>query len=96
MHRINSYKSTQTNIFQTKYVEKELVIIIKKSELKQQLFYKHYCSEGHNEIENLSLTLIDQVEHLDSLRKKELYWINMLNTWVPNGLNVREVYKVYH
>ena len=60
------------------------------------MFDKHYCSEGHQGIENWSVTLIDQVEGLDSLRKKELYWINRSNTWAPNGVNVREVYEVYN
>ena len=70
--------------------------MIKKNELKQKIFHKHYCSEGHQVIENWSVTLTDQVEDLDSLRKKELYWINRLNTCTPNGLNVSEVYKAYN
>ena len=37
----------------------------------------------------------DQVEDLDSLRKKELHWINRLNTWATNGLNTTEVYEAY-
>ena len=90
-----NYKSTHRN-FRKKYVEKDLAIVIKKSELKQKLFHEHYCSEGHQGIENWSVTLIDQVEDLDSLRKKELYWINRLNTWAPFGLNVREVYEAYN
>ena len=69
---------------------------VKKSELKQKLFHEHYCSEGHQGIENWSIILIDQVEDLDLLRKKELYWINWLNTWALNGLNVREVYEAYN
>ena len=60
------------------------------------MFHKNYCSEGHQGIENLSDTLIDQAEDLDSLRKKELCHINGLNTWAPNGLNVREVYEAYN
>ena len=94
-YRINNYKSTHRK-FRKKYVEKDLAIVIKKSELKQKLFHEHYCSEGHQGIENWSVTVIDQVEDLDSLRKKELYWINRLNTWAPFGLNVREVYEAYN
>ena len=94
-YRINNYKSTHRK-FRKKYVEKDLAIVIKKSELKQKLFHEYYCSEGHQGIENWSVTLIDQVEDLDSLRKKELYWINRLNTWAPFGLNVREVYEAYN
>ena len=92
-YRINNYQSTHRK-FGKKYVEKDLAIVMKESELKQKLF--HYSSEGHQGIENWSVTLIDQVEDLDSLRKKELYWINRLNTWAPNGLNVREVYEAYN
>ena len=79
-YRINNCKSTQRK-FGKKYVEKDLTIVTKKGELKQKLFQEHYCSEGHQAIENLSFTLIDQVDDLDSLRKKKLYWINRLNTW---------------
>ena len=25
-----------------------------------------------------------------------MYWINSLNTWDPNGLNLREVYEAYN
>ena len=94
-YRINNYKSTHRK-FRKKYVEKDLTVVIKKSKLKQKLFHEHYFSEGHQGIDNWSVTLIDQVEDLDSLRKKELYWINRLNTWAPNGLNLREVYEAYN
>ena len=83
-------------MFRKKYVEKGLLIVIKKSELKQKLFQEHYCSEGHQRIEDWSVTLRDQVGDLQSLRKKELSWINRLNTWATNGLNVREVSEAYN
>ena len=67
-----------------------------KKWIKTNIVHKHYCSEGHQGIENWSVTLIDQVEGLDSLRKKELYWINGSSTLAPNGVNVREVYEVYN
>ena len=92
---MNNYKSAHRK-FRKKYVEKDLAVVIKKSELKQKLFYRHYCSKGHQGIENGSVTLIDQFEYLDSQKKKELYWIHRLNTWAPNGLNVREVYEAHN
>ena len=55
-YRINNYKSTHRK-FRKKYVEKDLAIVIKKSELKQKLFHEHYYSEGHQGIEiGLSLS----------------------------------------
>ena len=58
------------------------------------MFLENYCSEDNQRIENWCVTLIDQVEDLDLLRKKELYWINRLNTWAPNGFDIREVMKL--
>ena len=78
-------------MFIKKYVEKVLAFAIKKIELKQKLSHKHYCSEGHQGTENWH-----PVEDLDSLRGKELYWINRLKAWAPNGLNVREGYEAHN
>ena len=69
---------------------------MKKSELKQKLYHERYCQKSQQGIENWSVTLIDQVKDLDSLRNRELYWINRFNTWVPNGPNVREIYEAYN
>ena len=65
-YRINIWQSTNRK-FRKKYVEKDLEIVIKKCDLKQKLFHEHYCSEGHQETENLSVTLIDKAEDLGSL-----------------------------
>ena len=46
--------------------------------------------------QNWSVTFIDQFEDIGSLSKKKLYWINRLNTWAPNDLNVREVNEAYN
>ena len=62
-YRINNYKSTHRK-FRKKSVENDLTIVIKKSELKQKLFHKHYYSEGHPGIENWNVTHNDQVEDL--------------------------------
>ena len=92
---MNNNKLTHRE-FRKKYVEKDLLIIINKSELKQKLFHEDCCSESDQDIENWSVTLIDQVEDLNSLRKKDLYWINRLNTWVQNIFDLREVYEAYN
>ena len=34
---------------------------------------------------------IDQAESLESVRRKEDFWQNMLDTFVPKGLNERQV-----
>ena len=80
-YRINNYKSTHRK-FRNRYVEKDLAIVIKKSELKQKLFHEHYCSEGHQGIENWSVTLIDYVEDLDSLT---LIRLGFLRVVFPGG-----------
>ena len=92
-YRISNYKSTHRK-FRKKYVKKDLATVIKKSELKQKLFHEHCCSEGHQGIENLRVTLIDQVEDLYPLKKKELYWINRLNTWAPMFLLEKRFLKL--
>ena len=76
-------------------LKKRIFQEIENSGLKQKQFHEHYCSDGHEGIANWCVTLIDQVEDKKELRKKELYWINKLNTWAPVGLNVREVYEAY-
>ena len=91
MYRISNCKSTYRN-FGKKYIEKDLeIIIIEKSEFKQKLFHEHYCTEAHQGIQNWSVTLTDQVEHLVSLRKTEPNGINSLNTWAQNGLHIRDL-----
>ena len=78
-----------------KKLKKGVIQEIKKSELKQKLFHEHYCSDGHEGIANWCVALINQVEDKKELRKKDLYWINKLNTWAPVGLNAREVCEAY-
>ena len=43
--RINNYKSTHRN-FRKKYVEKDLAVVIKKSEFKQKLFHERSNRSG--------------------------------------------------
>ena len=67
-------------------IQKDLGLV-----LDSKLIHEDYCPDGHGGIVNWCVTLIDQVEGKKELRKKELYWINKLNTGAPVGFNVREV-----
>ena len=40
-------------------------------------------------------TLIDSANTLKELRRKELYWMYKLKTYVPYGLNERDVYEAF-
>ena len=63
---------------------------VPKQALKQKRFHEHYCSDRHNGIEDWVITLIDSADTLKELRKKELYWMYKLKTYVPYGLNERD------
>ena len=83
--RGNNYKSTQR-----KFVNKEAV---PKQALKQKRFHEHYFSDRQNGIKDWVIPLIDSADTLKELRKKELYWMYKVKTYVPYGLNERDVYK---
>ena len=87
------YKSTHRKF--RKKLKKGIIQEIKTSELKQTLFHERYCSNGHEGMADWCVTLIDQAEDKKELKKKELYWINKLNTWTPVVCNVRVVYEAY-
>ena len=45
---------------------------VPKQALKQKRFHEHYCSDGHNGIEDWVITLIGSADTLKELRKKDL------------------------
>ena len=57
----------------------------------QQSFHNHFSQQDHNGMEDWSIKLIDHADNDTLLRKQESYWQNKLNTFVPLGLNEREV-----
>ena len=85
--RENNYKSTHRNFWNKEAVPKQA--------LKQKRFHEHDCSDRHNGIEDLVITLIDSADTLKELRRKELYWMYKLKTYVPYGLNERDVYEAF-
>ena len=37
------------------------------------------------------ISLINQTDHVDDLRRRESFWLYELDTFEPNGLNERDV-----
>ena len=62
------------------------------TKIEQASFHDHFCQAGHSGISDWSLKLINQADDETSLRVKESFWQHKLKTFVPNGLNEREVY----
>ena len=86
--RLNNYKS-KFRKYKEKFVNNTLETM---TTIEQASFYDHFCQEDHTGISDWSLKLIDQADDERSLRIKESFWQHKLNTFVPNGLNEREVY----
>ena len=54
----------------------------------QEHIFEHFNSEGHSRfLENVSITFIDKTDPSDP-EKRENYWIHILKTMVPWGLNI--------
>ena len=64
---------------------------LKQSGVPQESFHAHFNTIGHNGKEDWEVTLIDQAQTLASVRRKECFWQYKLDTFIPNGLNEREV-----
>ena len=57
----------------------------------QMSFHSHFGQSNHNGIDDWSFTLIDQARDENQLRKKESFWQEKLETFIPKGLNTKEV-----
>ena len=86
-YRANNYKSTHHKFKNKKQVPKEA--------LKQKVFRKHFCSDGHNGIQDWIITLIEQVDDKKFHRQRELFWAHKLDTFYPYDLHQRAIYAAY-
>ena len=66
-----------------------------KASVKQKRFHEHCCSGRQNGIEDWIIILIDNADTLTELRRKGLYCMYKLKTYVRHGLNERDVYEVF-
>ena len=56
----------------------------------QPLIYQHFKGENHNGfLEDCNITFIDKTDASDPTRREQ-YWIRVLNTNTPSGLNISE------
>ena len=62
-----------------------------RKEPPQMEFHSHFNEEGHNGRKDWAFQIIEKVDDLKLLRKRESFWQHKLNTFEPEGLNVREV-----
>ena len=85
--RVNNYKCTQR-----KFVNRDS---FPKQALEQKRFHKHYCSDRHIGIEDWVITLIDSANTSKEPRRKELYYMYKLKSYVLYCLNQRNVYEVF-
>ena len=60
-------------------------------DIKQASLFEHFCSDGHHGLDDWSFQLIDQADSEIRLRERESFWQHKLDTFVPRGLNEREV-----
>ena len=63
----------------------------KDKTVPQQELHNHFDLPGHNGFLDFEYTLIDQADSLENVRKKERFWQYKLDTFLPQGLNDREV-----
>ena len=82
--RYNNYKSH----FKTYKWE---VANKKKISVPQAGLFAHFLQEGHNETKDWSFQLIDRCVGREKLLQRESFWQYRLGTFLPAGLNDREV-----
>ena len=75
--RFNNYKSAHRNF-------------IKGNSVKQASFYGHFEDDKHG-MSDWEITLIDQRENVDDLRRRESFWQHEFNTFQSNELNEHDV-----
>ena len=54
-----------------------------------QHLYAHFFGEGHSGLSDLSVQVIDCTD-VNNPTERESFWIEKLNCYVPNGLNLKE------
>ena len=59
--------------------------------ISQADLFQHFCSLDHHGLNDWSFQIIDQSDSLERVRERESFWQHKLNSFIPYGLNEREV-----
>ena len=63
----------------------------KKISVPQGGLFEHFLQDGHNEMSDWSFQLIDRSIDMEKLLMRESFWQYRLDTFLPAGLNDRDV-----
>ena len=86
-HRVNDYKSKHK-----KFLERKGAGTLEKGKpVSQAALHSHFAQHGHNGVGDFSFKIIDGAGSLKEIRKKESFWQYKLKTFLPEGLNERNV-----
>ena len=86
-HRCNDYKSKHKQFLK----RKNDGTLDKGKPIPQAALHSHFSQAGHNGICDFSFKIIDGAGSLTEVRKKESFWQYKLKTFLPDGLNERNV-----
>jgi len=85
--RFNNYKSP----FKKYSTRKQKGNLNPGKDITQAGLFEHFCSEDHHGINDWLFQIIDQADSLERVRERESFWQHKLDSFIPNGLNEREV-----
>ena len=60
-------------------------------DISQARCFEHFLSNDHGGMDDWSFQIIDQADTRERLRVREAFWQYRLNSFIPHGLNEREV-----
>ena len=86
-HRVNDYKSKHKKFLE----RKEAGTLNKGKAVSQAALHSHFAQHGHNGVGDFSFKIIDGADSLSEIRKRESFWQYKLRTFLPEGLNDRNV-----
>ena len=64
---------------------------LKRKNVKQESFHAHFVEVNHNGKDEWEVRLIDQIDNVEDLRKRESFWQHERDTFQANRLNELEV-----